>query len=544
MFGKFSALPIALLLFGCATPELTNTTPDSTPRVASGVYVLSAEVDPNGTQIAHVNAVLHGVGWPMMPTGSNAYAVAYFADACENTVPYFYTLGYQRRRLIGSGYSSTVHEKRFPEAGGYVLTLTGEPPPDDCPDTIGSTLNVDSTDDTVDAEPGDGNCLTVAGACTLRAAVMEANASAGHHYIVVPAGHYILSLTGSEAVDAPNDAVNDLDITGAMTLIGSRSAARNENLSTFIDANEIDRVFDIYTPADQFVTLAYLRVENGQPIDSGGGAIWNRGNLRMDRVALLNNSIEQNSITYSCGASVSTRICNRGGALFNEGQALVARSTIAHNSTGNTTGRGGGISSLGADAELYLRQSLVTDNNARFNGGLANYLGTVDIINTTFAANRSTTSGTVAAEVGNFDGTVNIRNATFQNSSTLFGNNRGGTISIANSLVNIDTFSRMPFCAGPLDSGGYNVIAGPSDVADYLSGCGYTTNVLDRTDVRISLPGLEHNGGPTRTIALRPRDSGSPFFDPIDFGGLLCPAVDQRQSLRDDRDCDAGAFEE
>jgi hypothetical protein len=283
-------------------------------------------------------------------------------------------------------------------------------------------------------------------------------------------------------------------------------------------------------------------MENGRPIDSGGGAIWNRGNLRIDRVALLNNRIRQDSIAFSCGNSVSKRVCNRGGALFNEGQALVARSTIAHNSTGNITGRAGGISNLGADAALFLRQSLVTDNDARFNGGLANYLGNVDISNTTFADNRSTASGMPAAEVSNFDGTVRARNATFNNSSKLFSN-RNGTLSIANSLVHIDTISDTPICNGPLDSGGYNVIAGPTETADYWSGCGYTTNPLDITDVRIALPGLDHNGGPTRTIALRPSRADSPFFDPIDVGGLLCPATDQRQAPRNDGACDAGAFE-
>lgn len=35
---------------------------------------------------------------------------------------------------------------------------------------------VDDTVDAIDANPGDGRCATASGACTLRAAVMEANA--------------------------------------------------------------------------------------------------------------------------------------------------------------------------------------------------------------------------------------------------------------------------------------------------------------------------------------------------------------------------------
>ena len=42
-----------------------------------------------------------------------------------------------------------------------------------------SVFVVNSVSDLVDAEPGDGICVTSAGSCTLRAAIQEANASAG-----------------------------------------------------------------------------------------------------------------------------------------------------------------------------------------------------------------------------------------------------------------------------------------------------------------------------------------------------------------------------
>jgi hypothetical protein len=47
-----------------------------------------------------------------------------------------------------------------------------------------------SLGDVLDANPGDGVCETATGngICTLRAAVMEANATPGHDNIIVPAG--------------------------------------------------------------------------------------------------------------------------------------------------------------------------------------------------------------------------------------------------------------------------------------------------------------------------------------------------------------------
>jgi CSLREA domain-containing protein len=60
-----------------------------------------------------------------------------------------------------------------------------------------ATFTVNSTDDLVDANPGDGKCETQAGngVCTLRAATQEANALQEASSIDVPAGTYQLTLS-------------------------------------------------------------------------------------------------------------------------------------------------------------------------------------------------------------------------------------------------------------------------------------------------------------------------------------------------------------
>ncbi|MFL9815060.1 hypothetical protein D7241_17595 [Stutzerimonas sp. VN223-3] len=536
------ALSLIVGLGGCATPSLTNLTPSSVSRSPVPLYPLRAQVDGRGNRIAHVNAVIHGIPWAMMALPSDQHAVGYFADMCETNIPYHFSVGYQRRNLLGSGYSSIVREKRFPEAGGYVMNVVGEPPPDDCGASIGLTLRVDSTTDEVDVEPGDGNCRSISNRCTLRAAVMESNVHQGHDLIEVPSGHYALSLAGSETVDVANDAIGDLDITDGLTLVGLGRAMRNEDLQVVIDGGDIDRIFDIYTAAPRAVTLTYLRLENGRPKNSGGGAIWNRGNLRMDRMLLRGNTIDH-ELESSCAAFPSRRLCNRGAGLFNEGQALIARSTIEQNSTGYESGHAGGISNMGPTAQLYVRDSLITGNDARFWGGLLNYQGTVDILNSTFVDNRSTTGGVRAAEIGNVDGTVSVRNATFSNHSQLFSHTGTGEFRLANSLVEIRAFTDLPFCSGTLTSGSFNAIGGSSGSYDFFSGCGFVPSTADETEIRLYLGSLQNNGGPTRTIALREPLEDSPYFDPIDMGGVLCPDTDQRGRPRDDRNCDPGAFE-
>lgn len=536
------ALSVALAVAGCATPELSNHTPPSVARSSVPLYPFWAQVNARGNRIAHVEAVIHETRWPMTLLPDGLHGTGYFADPCETNIPYHFRVGYQRRHLLGSGYSSVVQVKRFPEAAGYLLTVTGEPVPSSCAAPRGMTLRVNHTADAVDALPGDGQCRTVAGHCSLRAAVMESNARQGHDLIEVPAGRYQLTLTGSEADDVANAAVGDLDITDGVTLVGLNSATRNQDLPVVIDGNRIDRIFDIHARAPAFVTLSSLRLENGQARNSGGGAIWNRGNLRMDRMLLIDNRIEHD-VERSCGASVSTRLCNRGGALFNEGQALIARTTVQGNSTGRISGIGGGISNLGAHALLYLRASLVTGNDARFGGGVTNYLGLVDVENSTFVDNRSTTSGVRAAELTNYNGTVEVRNATFSNASELFSHTGSGRFRLANSLVESKSFRAVPICSGALTSGGFNAIGGSNDLADYFSGCGFVASSTDRTAIRLALDGLADNGGPTRTIGLRMPHADSPYFSPINMGGVLCPAADQRGRARSDRNCDAGAFE-
>lgn len=377
------------------------------------------------------------------------------------------------------------------------MSVTGEPLPGGCAASIGLALRVDSTADEVDVAPGDGTCRSISNRCTLRAAVMESNAHQGHDRIEVPSGRYALSLTGTETADVPNDAIGDLDITDGLTLSGLGHAAKNDDLQVIIDGGAIDRIFDIYAAAPRAVTLSYLRLENGRPMGSGGGAIWNRGNLRMDRMLLRGNTIDH-ELETSCAAFPSRRLCNRGAGLFNEGQALVARSTIEQNSTGYESGHGGGISNMGSAAQLYLRNSLITANDARFWGGLLNYQGTVDILNSTFVDNRSTTRGVSAAEIGNVDGKVTVRNATFSNHSQLFSHTGTGEFRLANSLGEVRAFNDMPFCSGTLTSGSFNAIGAPEEDFSTSSGAAASRPLL-RTK-----PGYDCTSALCRTMAARP----------------------------------------
>src|SRR6185503_4157155 len=85
-----------------------------------------------------------------------------------------------------------------------------------------ATFVVNDIDDVPDATPGDALCETAAGngTCTLRAAVMEANALPGADVVTLPAGTYALTRQ-LEWMDPDTQADGDLDVTGSLDLVGA-----------------------------------------------------------------------------------------------------------------------------------------------------------------------------------------------------------------------------------------------------------------------------------------------------------------------------------
>jgi CSLREA domain-containing protein len=110
-----------------------------------------------------------------------------------------------------------------------------------------SAIAVTSTADAVDAVPGDGKCETAAASpvCTLRAAIQEANARIGADAIILPPGTYTLTRAG---INEQAAATGDLDILGELTITGGGAA------STTINANGIDRVFEVMQQAIVHIT--------------------------------------------------------------------------------------------------------------------------------------------------------------------------------------------------------------------------------------------------------------------------------------------------
>jgi CSLREA domain-containing protein len=107
---------------------------------------------------------------------------------------------------------------------------------------------------------------TNAGACTvslcsLRDAIIAANANAGADIITLPAGIYTLAIAGQNEDAA---ATGDLDITDSVTINGAGAA------TTIVDGGAIDRVFHVISGT---VVINNVTIRNGLAASAGGGGI-------------------------------------------------------------------------------------------------------------------------------------------------------------------------------------------------------------------------------------------------------------------------------
>jgi hypothetical protein len=146
--------------------------------------------------------------------------------------------------------------------------------------TLLTTFTVNTTADTVDADPGDGVAEDSNGETSLRAAVMEADGLAGQEVdIVLPGGTYVLG--GALHF---NSGTN-------VRLVGESAA------TSIIDGGGVDRVIFVHT--NSVIELSHLSVQNG--VSYSGGGILNQGSLGLSFVHVTGNEV----IEPGGGATIS-----------------------------------------------------------------------------------------------------------------------------------------------------------------------------------------------------------------------------------------------
>ncbi len=259
----------------------------------------------------------------------------------------------------------------------------------------GTELLITVPVDGSDATPGDGTCETSTGngACSLRAAIQEANAFPGQQTITLTPDTYTLTLTG---VNEDTAATGDLDITDDVIIESSTGNATQ----VIVSGNASDRVFDLPPGNSPNVTLRGLTVQGGLISGSTGGGLRNaQGTLTVE------NSVVTANETNGSGGGIShlggtltlrnTQVANNtsqglGGGLQTQSGTVIINGNTRF--TGNSANFGGGLSTGGADVSLT---NVQIENNTVVGdgGGIYKFLSPGDLLGS-IEAPRVTLSNT------------------------------------------------------------------------------------------------------------------------------------------------------
>ncbi|HET7778446.1 MAG TPA: choice-of-anchor Q domain-containing protein [Rudaea sp.] len=374
--------------------------------------------------------------------------------------------------------------------------------------------------------------------CSLREAIEAANVAATNGEagaVIVPAGTYVLSLTGTGETD---NATGDLDIRNDMAIYGAGMD------QTVIDANSIDRVINVITPAQDANTLILgdLTLTHGNASDavSRGGAIYNNpltpSFIGLERVALVDNYAKQT-----------------GGGLDTAGSGTIRDSRFSVNVAGSAAG--GALLFNPQDRPLEIESSTFDGNDGGQTGGAIQTNGNLQITNSTVSGNH----------VSQYGGGIQVNNGPFVMSSTTVAFNKAGSPAFWNlggglflaSSFNYEMFNNIiagntvddcliyNFSGGVIQSH-HNHVQDPGQ--DGNGGCTFTgIGDVVGTDPLLD-PLLANNGGPTPTHVL---PFTSPAHDTGDPAGCNAPdglplVNDQRGAgfPRQDGRCDKGAYEQ
>jgi len=415
--------------------------------------------------------------------------------------------------------------------------------------------------------------------CSLREAVLRANARDGRDVIVLPGrrGAYRLAQAGS-GEDAA--ATGDLDVTDGPLVIRHRGRGR-----ATIDAREIDRAFDVLEGAP--TTFVKLVIRGGVTDDDEGGGIGSESDLRVIQTRVVGNRTEGANygagigLTNDAGLQLVDSVVagnesgsDGGGIDADSGPVVILRSRIAdneaeggggglyYNSGGpsrivastidrNRADAGGAIQVTGASEGPALRIVRTTiSRNRAVNGGGLNVRSPLRVTNTTVALNRADSDGG-GLLYGNTDPVVGLNAVTIARNVAdaddagggsgggLFRSSMNGLVdafAVENSLIGLNRLGseQRNDCDGiPVDSLGGNVLStvGPADACDGF------TRPTDRVRGNPRIGPLRRNGGPTETIALL---TGSVAINRAKRN--TAPNRDQRGEARGTKK-DVGAFE-
>lgn len=255
--------------------------------------------------------------------------------------------------------------------------------------------------------------------CSLREAVINANACTGPHTIHLPAGGYMLTIPG---IDEDDLYTGDLDIKRNLVIIGTGAPSIHGN---------IDRAFHIHDPAE--VVFDHVWLADGNAIIGGG--VLNDSKLTADHFTCNYNSVEippggmgdarggcifnGGELTITTGQFLANT-AEYGGAIYNNDKAVLNIEDV--NFFGNEADDHGGAIWNGPDATLNITGGEYRMNEARVHGGGIWNNGTIEAADLYFEDNHAEGNG------GGFFNWVSGQGALYNTWFTLNTADLGGAV--------------------------------------------------------------------------------------------------------------------
>ena len=319
------------------------------------------------------------------------------------------------RPYAGSPVAAVSMRVNIDGRPGIVTLHQGESVPSVMMPLPDPVFNVNTTNDVVVANACANN---VANSCSLREAIIEANADNLNDTINVPAGTYTLTLTGpsKETTPGATAAYGSLDIFHGLTINGAVDGGGNP--TTIVQAgtdntNGIDKVFAVNPNADPgFDThFSNLVIQFGKnpgsfnggpatiifPHGFGGGLFWEgaqTGNMSVVNCIIANNSTVDGDGGGIAADNSATGAIGSGTGTFTLTSSIVQNNSAQESSTGNP-GLGGGIWVTGGTPIVISGSQVLSNQATQTAGGVGGQGGGVFLRspsnNTTQSAIHGTT---------------------------------------------------------------------------------------------------------------------------------------------------------
>jgi CSLREA domain-containing protein len=220
-----------------------------------------------------------------------------------------------------------------------------------------ATYLVNSTDD-----DGTGTCNPSPGECTLRDAVLTANANGT---VGTPDTVDLSGVTGTITLDPAMGAI-DINHPGGLNINGPGPGALT------VSGGNATGIFE--NTGGTAVSISGLTLTAGSSADNGAAISNTDVPLTLTNVTISGNTTTDN-----------------GGGVYTEGPLTVSGSTI----TGNTAADvGGGIAAVGKYTDIVIENSTIgTGNTADNGGGIFIFGGSLEITGSTVSGNASAAGG-------------------------------------------------------------------------------------------------------------------------------------------------------